>query len=834
MNGAKFGVDDLGSEVSYSAPRDEENETQRRGKSFLGKLSYYVLMAALFLLPVLVIPSVSVHFAFTKQLIFASAVLVAFAFFVLQRLKDGTYELPTSLVVLSGGGVVLALLLSSLFSGSVSNSILGQGFETGSFLAVFIGFLAVLVLPLYFKTKDTIFSALVALMVSFVVVALFEISRFAFGPNFLSMGYFTDITSNPIGQWNDLGVFFGLFAVLSWITSEFFDLGNMAKVFVYAILAVSLFFVAVVSFPMIWYVLALIAVILVVYLRSTNKRASSFGMDSGAGSKRWPIVSVAVGLLALIMIIPVWQKPEGATESIRTNVGSIIGSKLATSFNINQIDVRPSWQSTMNVAKQTLKSDPILGSGPNRFASEWLKYKDPSVNSTIFWGTDFNFGIGTLPTFIVTSGLLGTIAWLFFIGCFLYVGFRSMFVPVEDKTDRYLVTMSFLGALFLWIFNLIYAPGNVVSALTFITTGLFVASLVSANLSKMKSGEYTGKPKLSFATVLVLIFTLVVAVTAEYFILQRYIAYVQFQKGVLAANGAEGANEAEAKIASAAKISENDLFYRALTELGLIKLNTLLSESTTDKTPEAIRTNFQNLLGTTLNHANRAIEIDKTNYANWLVRGRVYELIVPLKIEGAYNFAKTTYEEAIKINPHNPAIYLMLARLESTNGNNEAALSYIDQALKEKANYTDAVFMKAQIEIAEGKIKDAIKSVESAAIIQPNDPTILFQLGFLKFNDKDYTGAIQALEDATRLNPIYANAKYFLGLAYEKMNRDSDAIKQFTELKETNPDNAEIDLILSNLKAGKAPFSDAADSQPEKRTKPPVEESKTSAGEMAN
>src|SRR3989338_2696314 len=535
------------------------------------------------------------------------------------------------------------------------------------------------------------------------------------------------------------------------------------------------------------------AVILVVYLRSSNKRDSSFGMDSGAGSKRWPIVSVAVGLLALIMIIPVWQKPEGATESIRTNVGSIIGSKLATSFNINQIDVRPSWQSTMNVAKQTLKSDPILGSGPNRFASEWLKYKDPSVNSTIFWGTDFNFGIGTLPTFIVTSGLLGTIAWLFFIGCFLYVGFRSMFVPVEDKTDRYLVTMSFLGALFLWIFNLIYAPGNVVSALTFITTGLFVASLVSANLSKMKSGEYTGKPKLSFATVLVLIFTLVVAVTAEYFILQRYIAYVQFQKGVLAANGAEGANEAE-----------------------------------------AMRTNFQNLLGTTLNHANRAIEIDKTNYANWLVRGRVYELIVPLKIEGAYNFAKTTYEEAIKINPHNPAIYLMLARLESTNGNNEAALSYIDQALKEKANYTDAVFMKAQIEIAEGKIKDAIKSVESAAIIQPNDPTILFQLGFLKFNVKDYTGAIQALEDATRLNPIYANAKYFLGLAYEKMNRDSDAIKQFTELKETNPDNAEIDLILSNLKAGKAPFSDAADSQPEKRTKPPVEESKTSAGEMAN
>ena len=85
-----------------------------------------------------------------------------------------------------------------------------------------------------------------------------------------------------------------------------------------------------------------------------------------------------------------------------------------------------------------------------------------------------------------------------------------------------------------------------------------------------------------------------------------------------------------------------------------------------------------------------------------------------------------------------------------------------------------------------------------------------------------------------RLNPVYANAKYFLGLTYEKLNRDNDAIKQFTEIKETNPDNKEIDLILSNIRAGKSPFADAADSEPEKRTTPPVEEDKPASSSSAN
>ena len=124
-------------------------------------------------------------------------------------------------------------------------------------------------------------------------------------------------------------------------------------------------------------------------------------------------------------------------------------------------------------------------------------------------------------------------------------------------------------------------------------------------------------------------------------------------------------------------------------------------------------------------------------------------------------------------------------------------------------------------------MKDAIVSSQVATQINPNDPLLFFQLGILQYDDKDYANAVTSLEKAVSLSSQYANARYFLGLSYVRVGRNSDAILQFEELAKTNPDNKEVAFILSNLKAGKSPFSDAKppiDSKPEKRKTLPVSE----------
>jgi tetratricopeptide (TPR) repeat protein len=296
---------------------------------------------------------------------------------------------------------------------------------------------------------------------------------------------------------------------------------------------------------------------------------------------------------------------------------------------------------------------------------------------------------------------------------------------------------------------------------------------------------------------------------------------------VRAANEQGNIDSAETLIERASSLASLDIYSRFLTGIELARMNALLSKKTSDSEAEKVRDDFQNILGKALNYGRSAVSIDNGNYQNWLSLGGVYEAVVPLKIEGAYEAAKGAYNEALARNPKSPAILLALARLEAVKGDGEKAREFITKSLQMKSNYTEAVFLLSQIEVQEGNIKAAIQSVEAAAVLSPRDPTIRFQLGLLKYNQKDWSGAANAFESAVLLNQNYANAKYFLGLVYDKLGKEKEAIALFEELAKTNSGNEEIALVLKNLKAGKSPFANAeppVDSKPEKRSKLPVGE----------
>ena len=65
----------------------------------------------------------------------------------------------------------------------------------------------------------------------------------------------------------------------------------------------------------------------------------------------------------------------------------------------------------------------------------WRLYKDPSINQTIFWNTDFESGNGFVSTAMVTTGLFGVIAWVLFLGLFCWQGVRLLFQA--GHSDRF-------------------------------------------------------------------------------------------------------------------------------------------------------------------------------------------------------------------------------------------------------------------------------------------------------------------------------------------------------------------------------------------------------------
>ncbi|MDE1988473.1 MAG: tetratricopeptide repeat protein [Patescibacteria group bacterium] len=778
------------------------------------KISYVSLFAAVFLLPLFFIPSQFVIFEFSKILIIVLGVLMSLIFWSLSGIKKGKLEFPATLLSSSALFAIFIYFLSALFSGNKINSLIGQGFELGTFGLVFVGFALMLLTSSIFRTKDKIFYSYMALFVSSLVVFLFQTMRLFLGADFLSLGIFKDLASNFVGKWNDLGIYFGLVVLLSVATTHSIKLNKLMKFSLYFMSIVSLFFISLINFQVIWFTIGSFALVFFIYsIFSRRKSGAVIAENYPSGRKKIPYFILFIFIISAVFIV----------DGFRSN--RIIGNSIAGYFKISQIEVRPSFQGTSEVLKASFKENPVLGLGPNNFSNSWLLFKPDGINNTIFWNFDFSYGFSLILTFITATGILGMISWILFFGLFLYAGFKYVFAKISDPFSRYLTVSSFLASLYLWVFSVLYVPSGAIFFLSFFFTGLFISSLVNGNLIAVKNFDYQGNPRRTFISAPILILVIICSITGSYIYLQRFISNVYFQKSLNSLNVLGNLDDAERYATSALSFAKIDSYYRLLSDIYLARLSSLSMQKDIPK--ETFSSQFQSIFQSALKNAKAAIVYDNANYQNYLSAGRVYETVLPA--EGAYGQALENCNKALILNPKSPAVNFILARLEFSNKNNAKAIEYIVKSIQLKNNYTDALFLLAQIEIAEGNIKNAIKLVEAGSALASDNPAVFFQLGVLKYSDKekDYKGAAEAFEKAATLDPSYSNARYFLGLSYYNLGRTNDAIKQFESVQSLNPDNKEVELILNNLRGGKAPFANVKppiDNNPEKRKTLPIKE----------
>jgi cytochrome c-type biogenesis protein CcmH/NrfG len=227
----------------------------------------------------------------------------------------------------------------------------------------------------------------------------------------------------------------------------------------------------------------------------------------------------------------------------------------------------------------------------------------------------------------------------------------------------------------------------------------------------------------------------------------------------------------------------------------------------TSLTPTQAQQEFQTALTQSIQAATEATKLGPGNYQNWAVLGSVYETVVPLKIDGAYDNAKDAYTHAVTLSPTDPTLEYTLAQLEIQQGNNAAAEADLNQAISLKPDYTQAIFLLSQLEVQEGKAKDALQAAEAALYFDPSDPTVLFQVGLLRSANGDTAGAIQALTQAIQINPQYANAHFFLAVLYAEQNQFPQALTQLQAVSGLSTANATaVAPDIAALQANKNPF----------------------------
>ncbi|MCC7160222.1 hypothetical protein IT399_00615 [Candidatus Nomurabacteria bacterium] len=660
------------------------------------KFSFVSLCLVVVLLPVFCLPFTSVPVEISKGLLLVIGLAFSVIFWSIARFMDGKIVLPKSWLLVSGGGIVLTFLLSTLFSGSSQVSLFGTMFDIGSFWFIFASFILMLMSAVIFRTPKQAKIALFGIVLSSFIVLIFQ-SLFLFFPKFLSLGILTTNTANLFGSWNALGLFAGFATLLFLLIVEFFPISKIEKIALEVFTVLSILLAVVVNFPLVWVLLGVSSLIIFVYKVSLSLQRS----EEEREKKNFPMVSFIVVMVSLLFFMS----------------GPFISSYIPERLQILNTEVSPSIGSTFSVTKGVLSKDPVFGVGPNRFGEMWSMYKPMALNGTQFWDVSFDSGSGLIPTLMSTTGILAIIAWITFFILFLFIGLKSVFSSIKNGENWEIVAL-FVLSLYLFIASFFYSVGVVILLLSLAFAGMFVG-LVASNTGKELSISFLNDHRKSFFSILTLIVVLVFSVGVSFRYIERFVSVTYFQKAVLS----ETEGGAENFINKALSLYSNDLYLRTYAQVYLIKLNTLANKGS--ELTEAEKADLQTNLNQAVNGSKLAVSYDPLNYLNSQLLGSLYQTVGVLGVKDAYSNALLAYQEASRLNPLNPRLKLAMASVSFADKKIKEAKDYAKEALSLKGDYIDALITLSQIAKSEGNNSEALSYGQKALSLSPKDKNLI-------------------------------------------------------------------------------------------------------------
>jgi tetratricopeptide (TPR) repeat protein len=176
----------------------------------------------------------------------------------------------------------------------------------------------------------------------------------------------------------------------------------------------------------------------------------------------------------------------------------------------------------------------------------------------------------------------------------------------------------------------------------------------------------------------------------------------------------------------------------------------------------------------------------------WMALGHVLESSKP-------DDAVAAFEEAAKIDPHDPEPHLLAGSLlEKQQKTNEAEKEY-EQALSIDPNSPDALVAVSNAYMRQKRFPEAEMSLEKLVALRPNDAGAHFQLGRVLDISGQSDRAIAEMETGLKLDPADANAQRDLADMYADAKRFDDAARLYATLLATRPNDAALHFGLGRV-----------------------------------
>lgn len=150
-------------------------------------------------------------------------------------------------------------------------------------------------------------------------------------------------------------------------------------------------------------------------------------------------------------------------------------------------------------------------------------------------------------------------------------------------------------------------------------------------------------------------------------------------------------------------------------------------------------------------------------------------------LKGNPKEAQATYQKMVAADPKNPQGYMKLAMLSRTLQQPQAAMQYLEKALKENPQAFPAVRLLVALHLEQKEPQKALERVRALEAKYPKSDELKQILGEVLLALKQPEAAAKALEESLTLNPRDAQALAFLVRAYEGMWGTAEARQKLAE-----------------------------------------------------
>ena len=738
-------------------------------KIFLG-IAFFGSLLSLTLFSFLKIPVLftSLQGDMQKNFIFLLlGLLSSLSFFIYLVLKKEISSPEKGTAILLYLFVPVAMILSTIFSPSFTNSFFGKFISFSNLVFFSSLILSVYIISSYIKenyqrwTWLTIFIS--SLILTLPIILAIILLRFNL----------TNISSYLVylvGNWDVVAVVSALIAVISLVYFETIAFSPKQRFISLGLIVVHLILVLFIIIPDIWYAIALAALtILVISLLNKSSDKKIYNRLS------FYIFIVALFFSVVFSLANTWTKAGNFTKNLTTFTTKYSG--------INYSFVKPQFNLSLNLGISGLKKGEIFGAGLNEFNNVWQKEKPQSILESMYWNTEFISSFSALTTLFVTVGVFGILAILAVIFSLVFGVVKDILrkdgdsnLDLDDENKFY-----FLSSVAFFVFS---------TALLFLFVNIQLAILMFAlSVALLTAHIVTVKQiKISESGYVLFFIALIIILSGSIVNLNRARSTKITSSALNVFQNDNDSAKLEAQLIKAARMANDDSNYRLLTQFYLYKTQQMISASSSTSTAD-LQKEVLGSLNNAITSAKTAISIDESDFNNYISLGSVYAFSMNLDKQGKdgyYNSAKDAYTKALSLYPKNPSIPLTLAELEySYSQDSTSTISTIKKSLEIKPNYSAAYYTLSQLSAQNNEREAALTYAIQAIQADPNNKDAYMQFGILTLNKKDLSkdelnAAYTAFVSVLNIEQTNLTAAYYLAITYA-LGKDFDRANSVAE-----------------------------------------------------